>query len=139
MSENIKAMLFGFMLGDGWMSQLSKGNYKFLNAGFSGDIESLEIARFDLQNIYNEIGKARIYTKNTFSPSYGITGTTSSFVVNQAVAKDFVNLGMPIGKRTEIEFLLPNWIVCGNKQIKKAFLSGLYAAPGFSSNIIHNQ
>ena len=128
----IKAMLFGFMLGDGWVSQLRKGNYKFLNAGFSGDTESLDLAKDDLRIIYGNIGKATTYIKNTSSPKYGIAGTTVSFVVNQMIGKSFVKLGMPIGKRTENEFLLPDWIINGDFDTKRAFLSGLYAAEGFT-------
>lgn len=123
--NELKAELFGFMLGDGWITTKH-------NCGFSGDPESLQIAKNDLINIFGNIGKATITTKHTSSEKYNIEGTTSSFVCNVKVAKEFENLGMPIGKRVEQQFDIPNWIMNGTNKIKAAFLSGLYAAEGYT-------
>lgn len=125
MTELLKAELFGFMLGDGWITT------KY-NCGFSGDPESLQIAKDDLIELYGDIGKATIVTKHTVSEKYGIEGTTSSFVCNTKIAKEFESLGMPIGKRVEQDFDIPNWILNGSNEIKAAFLSGLYAAEGYT-------
>ena len=125
MTELLKAELFGFMLGDGWITTKH-------NCGFSGDPESLQIAKNDLIDLYGDIGKATIVTKNTVSEKYGIEGTTSSFVCNVKIAKEFESLGMPIGKRVEQDFDIPNWISNGSNEIKAAFLSGLYAAEGYT-------
>ena len=43
--NELKAELFGFMLGDGWITTKH-------NCGFSGDSESLQIAKNDLINIF---------------------------------------------------------------------------------------
>ena len=131
MVEYEKAMLFGFMLGDGWISKRMVGNTIAYNGGFSGDAESLQTAKDDLKTIYGNIGKASILKRKTSSPKYGITGTTTSFCVNKAVINNFIEIGMPIGKRVETEFILPEWIINGDINTKKAFLSGLYAAEGF--------
>lgn len=127
MEEKIlKAELFGFMLGDGWISST---NY---NCGFSGDKDSLLLVQEDLLKIYTDIGKANINTRATESKKYGITGTTSSFICPVSIAKDFINMGMPIGKRVEQAFDIPKWILNGSKKIKAAFISGLYAAEGYT-------
>lgn len=130
--KEIKAALFGFMLGDGWISST---NY---NCGFSGDKDSLEIVKKDLTTIYSDIGKATINTRDTYSEKYDIDGTTSSFVCTINVAREFVDMGMPVGKRVEQSFDIPNWIMNGSKKIKAAFLSGLYAAEGYTPKFQKN-
>ena len=130
-----KAMLFGFLFGDGWLS-ISKRN--LYNGGFSGDSASLEIAKNDLINIYGDIGLAKITTKETVSEKYGISGTTSSFVINKKVIDDFINLGAPIGKKVEQNYLLPEWVTSGDIDIKRYFISGLYAAEGYTPTMQHN-
>lgn len=129
---NKKAMLFGLMLGDGWISVINNEKYHHHASGFSGDKESLEIVKTDLIELFGDIGKAKINTRKTYSPKYNINGITSSFAVNTKISKEFISLGMPIGKRTEQEFLLPEWITKGNKNIKISFLSGLYSAEGYT-------
>lgn len=127
MEEKIlKAELFGFMLGDGWISST---NY---NCGFSGDEKSLLLVQEDLLKIYTDIGKANINTRITESEKYSITGTTSSFICPVLIAKDFINMGMPTGKKVEQAFDIPKWILNGSKKIKAAFISGLYAAEGYT-------
>lgn len=130
--KEIKSELFGFMLGDGWISST---NY---NCGFSGDEKSLEIVKNDLIKIYNDIGKATINTRDTYSEKYNIKGTTSSFVCTVNIAKDFISLGMPVGKRIEQSFEIPKWIMNGSKKIKSAFFSGLYAAEGYTPKFQKN-
>lgn len=131
MYEQIKAMLFGFMYGDGWISAHKNGNYICYMSGFSGDSESLEIVKQDLKEIYGHIGTAKINTRNTVSEKYNINGITSSFATTINIAKDFIKLGMPTGKKVETEFIIPDWIVNGDNNIKAAFISGLYAAEGY--------
>lgn len=133
-----KSMLFGFMYGDGWISHVKNEKYNHFLCGFSGDVESLEVARKDLTSLYGDIGKATINTRKTSSYKYNIYGTTSSFCVNTKVAKDFISLGMPIGKKVEQKYSLPDWITCGSKNIKASFLSGLYAAEGYTPSMQQN-
>lgn len=119
------AMLFGFMYGDGWIDIHKHG-------GFSGDKESLQNAKNDLIELFGDIGKAKIRTQKMISPKYKIIGTTSQFAVNSNVSKAFIEAGMPIGKKVEQEWLIPNWIMNGSQDVQQSFLSGLYAAEGFT-------
>ena len=130
-NKDIKAMLFGYMIGDGWISKgkNSKGIMVY-QSGFSGDICSLKIIKDDLIKCFGNIGKAKISSNQTFSPKYNISGTTNKFSCTQNVTKEFIKLGMPTGRRVEKEFLLPDWIVNGSYDIKKNFISGLYSAEG---------
>lgn len=124
----IMAMLYGMMLGDGWLSN-SNGR---LIGGFSGDVHSLEEVKNDLHAIGLNIGKATIVSKKTYSPKYGIKGVSSYFVITHSACEVFLNAGITTGKKVEVEFLLPNWIMSGSKEVKAAFLSGLYSAEGYT-------
>lgn len=127
-----EAMLYGFMLGDGWISYAKNDRQEVYQCGFSGDQESLENAKEDLILLYGNIGTANINTRETTSPKYDISGTTTSMVVNMTVCNRFKELGMPVGKKVEQPFLVPDWIMNSPQEIRLAFLSGLYAAEGFT-------
>lgn len=126
------------MLGDGWLSvtvqkrKRVNGTYDQVvyQSGFSGDPRGLQAVQEDLLTLFGNIGKATIRTEQTKSPTYGIVGTTSKFSCPVEVTKYFLDLGMPVGRRVETEWLLPDWIVYGNHETKREFLSGFYAAEG---------
>lgn len=127
------AKLFGYCLGDGWLSRTKQtyhDSYCY-QMGFSGSKESLEtVIKPELEYIFGNIGKATISTSKTESPKYGISGTTSKFVVNARAAKHFLSLGMPYGKLVEVDYKIPSWIMNGSAQTKIDFLSGFYSAEG---------
>lgn len=133
-----EAMIFGFMLGDGWISCSKTRSNNIFQCGFSGDEDSLLVLKRDLIELYGNIGSANIYTRNTQSIKYGINGISTSMVVNLKVCKRYIDLGMPIGKRVEQDFLIPDWIINGSKEIKSSFLSGLYCAEGFTPSMQKN-
>lgn len=128
--------IFGLMLGDGWVSYSKKNNT--FACGFSGGKEDLATLKEDLMCIFGNIGKATIFSNYTFSEKYNISGYTNQFSCNVKVARYFINLGMPVGKRVEKEYCLPDWITDGDIKIKQKFICGLYAAEGttpyFQSN-----
>lgn len=138
MNRILESKLFGFALGDGWMSKSYTDNTMFYQFGFSGDIESLLNTKRDLINLYGNIGKATLRSETMTSPKYGITGTTTQFTCNQKVAKRFIKLGMPIGKKVEIDWEIPSWIINGDEEIKSSFLSGFYAAEGYTPTMQKN-
>lgn len=135
-----EAMLFGYLLGDGWVSVTPTLNYDKQRdkhysttrkqCGFSGDLESLEKIKIDLIELYGDIGKATIFTANTNSPKYHINGVTNKFSCSTRIVDIFIGLGAPVGNRVENVFLLPDWIVNGSIGVKRGFISGLYAAEG---------
>lgn len=130
-NKNLEAMLFGYMIGDGWLSITTREDGSTVyQSGFSGDESSLKNIKHDLMKCFGDIGKATIRTEETYSPKYEIRGTTSKFVCNVKVTKYFIDLGMPIGKRVEKEFSIPKWIINGSDDIKKNFISGFYSAEG---------
>lgn len=130
-NQYIESMIFGMLLGDGWISETH-------NCGFSGDVNSLEILKNDLIELYGDIGKARIVSKQTISEKYNISGITNKFIVNKKVTDRMIELGAPIGKRVEKIYGIPEWIKNGSLEIKKGFLSGYYAAEGYAPKMQNN-
>ena len=141
MVNNIKfAELFGFMLGDGWLSLHDNGKGSLCyNCGFSGDEKSLQNVINDLKTLFGEdIGTARIRTYRTSSDKYNIKGYTTEVSLNTKIAKTFLQYGMPIGKRVEQDYSIPDWILNGTLEIKIAFISGIYAAEGYTPKMQSN-
>lgn len=136
-----EAMLYAFCLGDGWLSysKQSRHDSYYYQIGFSGDEISLrDYVKPDLEMLYGDIGKATIRTEQMVSEQYGISGTTSQFVANTKVATRFVELGLQSGKKVETEYEIPQWVMTGSSQVKADFLSGFYAAEGFTPSFQKN-
>lgn len=127
-----KAMLVGYLLGDGWITVGVNGlgrNYK--NIGFSGDVCDLEVIKDDIKECFGDyVGKATIRTVESTSPKYNIKGISNSICFTVNIANEFLSLGCPFGKRTEKEFSIPEWIMKGCEDTIKAFISGFYSAEG---------
>lgn len=123
--NEIFAMFFGAMLGDGWISQnvrkVNDGKYAYthIQAGFSGDIEDLETLRNDVNSIIdsNKI-VSKILSRKTYSKKYNIAGITNSISLPVSLAKILIQNGMPTGRRVQKEFLMPSWIINGTKKNK---------------------
>lgn len=129
--KEIEAMIIGFMIGDGWISVNG-------NAGFSGNIESLKILREDLIGLYKDIGKATIYTNETSSPKYEIEGVSNKMYINYSTRDKLIKMGAPVGNLVETEFSIPSLIKNGSIKLKRAFISGIYCAEGYTPSVQKN-
>lgn len=121
--KDLMAMLFGVTLGDGWIDIHHSG-------GISGDVEGLTAILEDLQDMFDTYDDSKIVTRETYSPKYSINGTTSYITLHKDIVNEFLKLSMPVGKRVEQEWILPDWIVNGSYETKRDFMSGFYAAEG---------
>lgn len=108
-SEEDLAYLMGKVIGDGHMDQ----NFTIK---IIGQIEELEEIKKYFKNIINS--RFRIYEKKGY-------GTTYYMNFPSILGKKLFSLGAPRGKKTEQEFLVPKWILIGNKEIKKNFLQAI--------------
>ena len=126
-----KAKLFGYILGDGWIDVRK-------NLGISGDKKSLENIAADIDELFGKGSAYKRTTRETSSIKYGIYGTTSQFPCRRCVSEEFQRLGMPVGKRVNIEYLLPTWIKNGTRKNKIDFFSGYYAAEGMIPSLQSN-
>lgn len=116
-------MLYGITLGDGWID-------KRYNCGIAGDAEGLTAILHDLRDMYDTYDNSKIVTRETCSKKYGIKGTTSYITIHKDLVNQLLELGMPVGKRVEQKWILPDWIMNGSYETKRDFMSGFYAAEG---------
>lgn len=126
------AKIFGYILGDGWIDKNG-------NCGASGDVESLKALSLDITSFFGEGTCGKIKTRRTFSPKYGIEGTTSQFYITKKVSRELQKLGMPKGRRPSQEFFIPKWILSGDHDTKASFFSGYYAAEGLIPSMQTNK
>jgi len=123
----ILAKMLGCFMGDGYLQRNKKPC-----ASVSGKKQDLEKIKGDIErlgfraSIYQRKREHRIKTQ------YGIKefkATSSELYVKQ---KEFCEIlrraGMPEGKKTRQEYLVPEWIKTGSKSIKRLFLAGLFGA-----------
>ncbi|MGQ4892086.1 MAG: LAGLIDADG family homing endonuclease [Candidatus Njordarchaeia archaeon] len=115
------AAILGYLIGDGYIdvieTKIKKRAYR---------IEFYSKNKIDLVKIRNDIKfisgyKGTLYyreSKRNWTLSYD---SRTLFILFQA-------LGVPIGDKTNISFVVPSIIKDGEKSIKKAFLSGLFSA-----------
>ncbi len=129
--RNIIARLLGHLYGDGWLSSNPK------QAGFSGKRypKDLEIIRNDLKAL--GFSSAKIYSRKTVSRIENIkgkevivNGTSHSVSASASVFNFFSELGVPIGKKTNQEVLIPKWLLRASKSEKAEFLAALFGADG---------
>ena len=126
---SIEAMLFGYHLGDGWLSQIKQGKGFTYGCGFGGDTEGLTNIKEDIKKQFG-LELPPITHRKTDSIKYGIKGTTNALHVPITIAKHLLLMGVPIGKKVEVPFCLPDWLIKGELLLKLKFLSGLYCAEG---------
>jgi len=123
-TENSKlpiiARLFGFALGDGNID-INLNNLSFI----SSKREVLENILSDLKSTFKKLNlKWEIIKNNT---SYG-----DSFILrifNREIIRFFVALGYPIGKKSEQEIKIPEFVLVRKDTIIE-FLKGLFEADG---------
>ncbi|ADG13465.1 protein of unknown function UPF0027 [Methanocaldococcus infernus ME] len=112
----IIARLLGFALGDGIIVREKTGK---LYLAFYGKKEELLEVKKDLEKL--GIKASKIYNKKE-----------DNFikVSSKAFALFMHKLGMPIGKKTEVSYKVPEWIKEAPLWIKRNFLAGLFGADG---------
>lgn len=128
----IKAKIFGYILGDGWIDIHG-------NCGIAGDVDGLEAICADIKQEYGENAAKKIVSRTTYSTKYDIEGTTSSCCTSLAFGREMMALGMPKGKRVEQDYELPKWLMEASTEIKRGFISGFYAAEGLIPSLQTNK
>ncbi|ASJ16389.1 RNA-splicing ligase RtcB [Thermococcus chitonophagus] len=122
----ILARILGFAFGDGHLGYMGDRIY----ISFYGTEEAMNELKKDLEKLginatlyvrerEYEIGKYR-----------GISKSAELRVTSRAFVVLLMKLGMPIGKKVEVEYSLPGWIKEAPLWIKRNFLAGLFGADG---------
>ncbi len=129
----IIARLLGFAYGDG---SIVKENGGKLYLEFYGKRETLIKIKEDLKKL--GIKSSKIYSrkreieiKNAYGDEYtSLCEDNYIKITSKAFALFMHKLGMPIGKKTEQKYNVPEWIKKAPKWVKRNFLAGLFGADG---------
>ena len=142
--ECILARIFGYMLGGGSVS--------FSDDGFQGrvfgDRVDLERISYDIKKLHHffytgDSGKiSEIHSDSVINTVlYGekkVSGIGYEMAISRSLADKLVSLGYPVGKKTNQSYLIPEWIMKGDKDVKREFLSAYMGAeatnPSFRGN-----
>ncbi|VVB59365.1 tRNA-splicing ligase RtcB [uncultured archaeon] len=124
----IIARIFGYMLGDGWIDINLQG-------GAGGDNRGLSRMSYDMKKLGypSGIGKERELSSNINSVLYGnleVNGSVSSIKLNKYLTDRLIKLGFPIGRKTNQNYCIPDWIMSGSRDIKREVLAGYLGAEG---------
>ncbi len=127
----IIARLLGFALGDGCI-HVDGGRYILT---FFGERETLEEIARDLERLGVKPSKIRsrcrkIRIKSPWGEYESECHENSLRVSSRAFALLMSKLGVPIGKKTEKSYRVPDWIKKAPKWVKRCFLAGLFGADG---------
>ncbi|MFX1350953.1 MAG: RtcB family protein [Promethearchaeota archaeon] len=119
---------FGYILGDGTLTY-SRGKYRVCAYGEKHD---LEVLQRDIKRLgYHSKIVERSKTSRIETP-YGEWEFESNLaelhIYSQEFAKILIRAGMPIGKKTNQDVLVPGWIMRSPKWIKRLFLAGFFGA-----------
>jgi|GEM_PF-2124403 ERCC4-related helicase/intein/homing endonuclease len=126
----ILAQIFGYALGDGWLTE-RRGQPVYL--GFCGVEDDLKLIKEDISRLGGS--SSRIYFRNTCSTILSkngklhVNGLSLSFLCSSAhIVRTLHVLGFPHGNKITQSYAVPTWIKNGPKAIASAFLGGLFSA-----------
>jgi len=139
----ILARILGYFIGDGSFDiYKEKNGRKRIVTVFYGDREGLEALRKDLEFYFN-IRASRVYSRKrkqkvkTAWGEFDTEGTEYSIkVTSKAFALLLIKLGAPVGKKSDVEFDVPDWIKNAPLWIKRNFLAGLFGAYGTKPTLL---
>ncbi len=129
--ECILARIFGYVLGDGHLG-IDNGQY---GGSVSGNYIDLDRMARDIRKINFPTGKIIEHESESIinTVKYGekvVISRVWQMALNIYLTKKLVELENPIGKKTDIIFKIPDWIMDGNIDIKREFLGGYFGAEG---------
>ncbi len=130
---SILAGIIGYLLADGSLSvSTGSGNVaSFCHSNMDSAIElqnDMEYIGFDRKTITKNT-RTDIFGKDTESPRE-ITQTTYDHSYSGKFPIMLEALGVTTGKRTTQKSTIPEFILNGNKEIQRSFLSGLFGGDG---------
>ncbi len=109
--------------GDGHLQfNEHRGNIQFT----SKNLFSIKNFRKLCKNLFDTDTKLMKIKKDGKSFTLRYRTYFSSF----AIASELVKLGVPFGNKTNKIFSIPNWILKGNSELKKAYLRAFYTCEG---------
>ena len=128
---SIKARIFGYILGDGWL-QLNSPSVGFSGKGNTEDLnlikKDLELLGFSSGSIRSR--KTTSSIKTVDGSDVKVSGISSQFTASTHAYKLFSELGAPKGEKVKVSFQIPDWLSNASNQEKAEFLGALMGADG---------
>ena len=124
----IIARIFGFILADGSINIYERNSSKFTACSFDFGTED------DVKSFENDLqicgfNKCK-YNKSSRNFN-NVVHTTYAVTHNGVLPALLLSLGVSYGRKTEnIRKIIPDWIMNGNKLVKREFLSGFQGGDG---------
>jgi intein/homing endonuclease len=122
------ARIVGDITGDG---HLQIDNRRGIISFYSKYLEKIKNENKLFNQVFGLKGHIYKYNRNS-GIVYGIMFTS------KPVAIIFLALGVPSGNKTAKKFNIPDWIFNGSKEIKKAYLVGMFTSEGTVYNSKHS-
>jgi tRNA-splicing ligase RtcB len=133
------ARIVGYAVGDGYISRLNvkrkdrKSRRSRCILGLVGEVSGLEDARKDIVSLGYKPSKVYSRTRETLiTTPYASYKTTGHENHTHALSKSFCiflnKLGVPIGKKTRVDYEVPSWVIRSPLWVKRNFLAGLFGA-----------
>jgi tRNA-splicing ligase RtcB len=133
------ARLVGYAVGDGYISRLivrrkdRKSPRRRFIFSLVGEPQGLEDARKDIEMLGYK--PSRVYSRTralsvtTLYKRYETIGHENKIHIQSSSFSIFMNkLGVPVGKKTRVDFDVPQWVITAPLWIKRNFLAGLFGA-----------
>lgn len=105
--------------GDG---HLQIQDWRHLTSFYSNNKKQINKIRRRFKKIFNIDGK--IYIIKRLHLQYRF------FIISKEIAEFLKDAGVPAGKKTDIEFLVPDWIYHGKPELKMSYLQGIFSCEG---------
>lgn len=121
--------IIGLINGDGHL-QIKKDGSGVVSF-YSKHIKEIINVNKKFQKLFGIKGK--VYIDNSYNRK-----RYKLFFMSSELARFLESVGVVKGKKTEKEYLIPKWILKGNKQIKSGFLRGIFSTEGFILKSIEN-
>lgn len=118
------AYVVAAITGDG---HLQIQDWRYLISFFSKEIEEIEAMKLRFHELFQLEGRMYIDDRKKHKNK---TRVYWLFFNSRPVALFLKDAGMPVGNKTNIPFLIPEWVLKGNVQIRGAYLRALFDTEG---------
>jgi tRNA-splicing ligase RtcB (3'-phosphate/5'-hydroxy nucleic acid ligase) len=113
------AFICGALTGDGHL-QINK--WRYLTSFYSNDEKQILRMKNMFFRLFNVEG--RVYTKEGKNLQYRL------FIISKDISLKLKEFGVPVGRKTDKEFGVPEWIMDGELKISSNYLRAIFTAEG---------
>lgn len=120
------ARLIASIMGDG---HLQIKDWRYITSFYSRDLEEINKINNIVKDLFNKNGKIKLEHSLSFG---GVKRKRYRLIfVSREISQTLQQFGTPSGNKTNIAFLVPDWILEGNKKIQSAYIQAIYDTEGY--------